>query len=189
VPKSIESQLSPDALRKAWREWCEQVTDEWIAPRAEPSPEHPSRKGFTREELIELAHIARLGDDGFRTEITPEGNPGPRMCALVKAMYREFGYTLGFMQHVRDCMADDEGFYVNKATGIRERSARGGKIVVDARFFRRLREHPFIAQWFTSWCKQKAIAPSNPALCAALESTGRYHVLQYAIKESTRKRK
>jgi hypothetical protein len=195
MPKTIEDELSPSKVNDLLRVWAEQVTDDWIKDRPPSSPEHHKRKDFSREELVQLACIGRLADDVQHQELLKEKrwpapntwSPGPHMWILIQSLYKDFGFVIGFVQHVRDRMADDDGYYLSKATKVRERTlSRGGKIRVNGRMFRTLKRNPFVAAWFKELCQRENIKPSNPALSQALEKTGRYEVSATAPKESTR---
>jgi hypothetical protein len=197
MPKPITAELEPEALATVLRKWAERVTDSWIRKRPPNSPEHHERKGFTRNELVELAETTWGGDDVVRRVLKEAQGAKDRVCVVpalgmervVCALLKEFGFALGFMHHVRLQMAKDDGFYLNKASGIRERLDVDRKIMVTARMFRKLKRTPNVVAAFTDWHTRKNIAPSNPAFSNFLEASGRYKVLPSAPKESTRSQK
>lgn len=114
---------------------------------------------------------------------------GPRMRGIVEAMLKEFGYTIGFLHHVREEMAKDDGFFLDKETNVPRRFDKGGKRVVTARMFGKLRMNPFVAAAFRAWCGTRIEAPSNKDFSAFLAETGRFEVQPNAARESTRKQK
>lgn len=189
MPIQIDAQLTPEALARAEQAWCDMVVTAWTDRRPPSSSEYHEKKGFSRDNLLTLALIARRGDDGFRAETSAPGGKLHSMKFLVEALYREFGFTIGFLHHAREILAPEMGFHPNKTTGIKERDDRGGKIHVNARMLKLQRQNPFVVPYFVEWCRRKNIGASNPAFVNFLEDTGRYKVALGAIKESTRKPK
>ena len=68
MSKTIDAILDPEFLEKLKHAWCEYVTDSWNKRNSRSPDYNQDRSPFTRAGLIELARIARDGDDGFKKD-------------------------------------------------------------------------------------------------------------------------
>lgn len=194
MPKSIEKHVAPDAVARRLTQWAEQVTDAWIAERR-GTPEDISRKPFTREQLVGLAVFAAQADDIRAHEVVAHGNtlpgpdtwsPGPHFWNLIRALYCEFGYVVGFLAFVREEWAKDRGRTVKHGVRALWPDKRTKRPKATARVVKQLLMSPAFADWLREHGERRGVALGMKDARELIERLG-YTVEPTALKEATRK--
>lgn len=194
MPKSIAKHVAPEAVAARLIQRAEEVTDAWLAPRR-GTPEDIGRKPFTREQLVGLAVFAVQADDIRIGEIMAHGgtlpgpdtwSPGPHYWNLMRAMYLEFGYVVGFLAFVREEWAKNRGRTIKRNVRALWPDKRTKRPKATAKVVRELLTSPAFCDWLRDHGERRGVSLGMKDAAALVERLG-YSVDAVALKEATRK--
>jgi hypothetical protein len=175
---SKAADFSEEAAISRLRAWCTDAARSFTA-RRENTPEDFRRKGFTFDELVDLAMLAYLADDLIAT-----GDRG--IDFLWAAHRREFGYVNGFVAHIRRQWHLSRG--ARRKPVVAFEPLPTGKIYGTEETVRHFMRNPF----FVRECARRRAEMRNGAtsdhdLIANLLETRGFKVAPSAVKNASRK--
>jgi hypothetical protein len=197
VPETIEHLLTDEAQLARRRAWAEEVVALWEADRGEGSSEHVSKKGFTREELVYLADLSAHADDIRIRELVAHGgklpgratwSPGPEMELIVQALYREFGYIVGFLAFARECATPGFGFAGRGAKSFRPDASDGTRATMTPRVVDRFMRNPFFVAHVRDDAARRGVAPGWKDVVSLIEKLGVFAPTPTLLRELGRDR-
>lgn len=198
MPRTIKPQLERAAAGHYLKKEAEAVTKDWLDQRPESSPEHISKKRFSPGELVKLAEIAMTVDLTLAIETARNGGVigHPRkwredhpLHLISRSLHRDFGYIVGFLEHVRRSMAAGYGFTYNPERGIFEQRVdkSTGKAKATADVLRTVMRDPRIAHAILLDCERRGVEPGMKDVVATIEGGGQFLATPSAAAEATRK--